>query len=271
MEKEKIEYQTIGGKEGLEQGSGGKEGLEQGLEDKEGEGKETGFGCRKEADRELNRREKAGLAWEKIASAQKVLIGIGQEWKAGGCLSARENDRVRKAYEGLRRLVKDKDYFIVTTLTDGAVYEAGFDRDRIVAPCGNEHWLQCAKACTKDIWEEGEVEGLSCPHCGGPLTANTIKAEHYIEEGYLPMWRAYQSWLAGTLNRELAVLELGEGFNAPTVIRWPFEKTVFFNRKAWMFRVHREFSQVAAEISERSTPVAEDSAEWIAWAAGHEA
>lgn len=267
MEKERIEHQAIGGKEGLEQGLEDKEGKE----DKEDEGKEVGIGCRKEAGREPSRLEKAKLVQGKIASAKKVLIGIGQEWKAGGRLSAGENDRVRKAYEGLRCLVKDKDYFIVTTLTDGAVYEAGFDRDRIVAPCGNEHWLQCAKACTKDIWEEGEAEGLSCPHCGGPLTANTIKAEHYIEEGYLPMWRAYQAWLAGTLNRELAVLELGEGFNAPTVIRWPFEKTVFFNRKAWMFRVHREFFQVAAEIRERSTPVAEDSAEWIAFAAGHEA
>ena len=64
-----------------------------------------------------------------------------------------------------------------------------FDKNRIVAPCGNIHWRQCSKACTKDIWEESEVPDDVCPHCKAPLTGNTIKAETYIEEGYLPRWK----------------------------------------------------------------------------------
>ena len=91
-----------------------------------------------------------------------------------------------------------------------------------MAPCGNDSWQQCRDACTKDIWEPGEVPDGVCPHCGAPLIPNTVAAEHYIEEGYLPQWQAYTRWLAGTLNKELLILELGVGFGTPTVIRWPF-------------------------------------------------
>lgn len=205
---------------------------------------------------------------EKIQEAKRVLIGIGGEWKIKGKLSDEGNYRVKAAYEGLYQLIKNKDYFIVTTLTDGAIYESQLDRQRIVAPCGNIHWRQCSKGCTKDIWEEKEVLDGICRYCGALLTENTIHADPYIEEGYLPMWKKYKLWLSTTLNRELAVLELGEGFSTPTVIRWPFEKTVFFNQKAWMFRINQGFYQVTAEIKERSTPVAEHSAEFIAGAAG---
>ena len=80
---------------------------------------------------------------------------------------------------------------------------------RIVAPCGNENWRQCSEGCTKDIWELGEIPDDICPHCGAPLTGNTIQATPYIEEGYLPQWEKYTQWLTKTLNRELVILELG--------------------------------------------------------------
>ncbi len=206
---------------------------------------------------------KTEIMLEKLSAAQRVLIGIGGEWKIRGRLSDETNREVKEAYHALYQLVKDKDYFVVTTVTDGAVYDTEFSRQRIVAPCGNIHWRQCSRACTKDIWEEGEVPGDICPHCGQPMTGNTIHAETYIEEGYLPMWKKYQLWLSTTLNRDLAVLELGEGFATPTVIRWPFEKTVFFNKKAWLFRINGEFYQTTEEIKEKSTSVPENSLTFI--------
>ena len=71
----------------------------------------------------------------------------------------------------------------------------------------------------------------SAPTAALLLRGNTIKEENYIEEGYLPGWKRYLSWQAGTVNRTLTILELGEGFASPTVMRWPFEKIIFFNRK----------------------------------------
>ena len=208
---------------------------------------------------------------EKIKEAQKVLIGIGKEW------ALRDDEKdirffhltdpsqadLKAAYEALYNLIKEKDYYIVTTLTDGAVYEMPFDKNRIVAPCGNIHWRQCSKACTKDIWEESEVPDDVCPHCKAPLTGNTIKAETYIEEGYLPRWKDYMKWQTGTINRSLVILELGEGFATPTVMRWPFEKIIYFNRKSRLYRINESFYQLPKEAEERGVSVHENSVRWM--------
>ena len=208
---------------------------------------------------------------EKIKEAQKVLIGIGKEWALRDdekdirfChLTDPSQADLKAAYEALYDLIKEKDYYIVTTLTDGAVYEMPFDKNRIVAPCGNIHWRQCSKACTKDIWEEGEVPDDICPHCKAPLTGNTLKAETYIEEGYLPRWKDYMKWQTGTINRSLVILELGEGFATPTVMRWPFEKIIYFNRKSRLYRINESFYQLPKEAEERGVSVHENSVRWM--------
>lgn len=208
---------------------------------------------------------------EKIKEAQKVLIGIGKEWALRDdekdirfChLTDPSQADLKAAYEALYDLIKEKDYYIVTTLTDGAVYEMPFDKNRIVAPCGNIHWRQCSKACTKDIWEESEVPDDVCPHCKAPLTGNTIKAETYIEEGYLPRWKDYMKWQTGTINRSLVILELGEGFATPTVMRWPFEKIIYFNRKSRLYRINESFYQLPKEAEERGVSVHENSIRWM--------
>lgn len=135
--------------------------------------------------------------------------------------------------------------------------------ERIVAPWGNETWRQCSRACTRDIWEPGEILDDHCPHCGAPLTGNTRQAQVYIEEGYLPQWERYTRWLAGTLNRDTLILELGVGFKEPGVIRFPFEKTTYFNQKAFLCRVNKRFPQTAGEIKDRAVGIGEDSVEWI--------
>ena len=208
---------------------------------------------------------------EKIKEAQKVLIGIGKEWALRDDekdirfrhLSDPAQSDLKAAYEALYNLIKEKDYYIVTTLTDGAVYEMPFDKNRIVAPCGNIHWRQCSKACTKDIWEESEVPDDVCPHCKAPLTGNTIKAETYIEEGYLPRWKDYMKWQTGTINRSLVILELGEGFSTPTVMRWPFEKIIYFNQKSKLYRINENFYQLPKEAEKRGVSVHENSVRWM--------
>ena len=68
-------------------------------------------------------------------------------------------------------------------------------------------------------------------------------------------WTDYMKWLSFTLNRQLLVLELGVGFANPMLIRFPFEKTVFFNQKSKMYRVHTTFPQVTSEIGDRATAI----------------
>lgn len=237
---------------------------------------------------------------KEIEDCEKLLIGIGEEWKPERCPD------VDGVYDLLAGLIREKDYFIVTMLTDARIYRsalgseqeyiqtaerkameipdgAAVDADtrklldrlfpvtekretyaqRIVAPCGNETWRQCSRACTKDIWEPGEVPDDICPHCGAPLTGNTVDAQPYIEEGYLPQWNRYMQWLSGTLNKKLLILELGVGFQNPGVVRFAFEKTAYFNQKARMYRVNQTFSQITEELQGKAISIPENSAEWV--------
>ena len=209
-----------------------------------------------------------------IEEAERVLIGLGPEWALaddGQDVRARRlsdlaQTRLRQAYEALYELVKDKDYYLVTTVTDGAVLDSPFGSKRVSAPCGNIHWRQCSESCTKDIWEEGEVPSDICPHCGAPLTGNTIKAKNYIEEGYLPAWESCKKWQGATMNRRLVMLELGVGFESPGVIRWPFERIAMVSKKSCLVRVNEEFSQIPAELAAmegRSVREAVNSVDWV--------
>lgn len=83
------------------------------------------------------------------------------------------------------------------------------------------------------------------------------------EEETKPAWDAYQKWLSMTLNRRLLVLELGVGFAYPGILRFPFEKVVYFNQKAQMIRVHGKLFQVSGEIAERMEGIACCPAEWL--------
>jgi NAD-dependent SIR2 family protein deacetylase len=194
---------------------------------------------------------------EEIKNCEKLLIGIGEEWKS------QEAEDIQVLYDKLLELIQDKDYFIVTTVTDGEIRKSSLDQKRIVAPCGNVTWRQCSKSCTKNIWEQGEIPDDICPHCGQALTGNTIQAEDYIEEGYLPQWNAYTYWLSATLNKRVIILELGVGFQTPTVIRWPFEKTASINNKAHLYRIHGSFSQLSDTVKGKAESISENSLEFL--------
>lgn len=156
---------------------------------------------------------------EKLADAEKVLIGIGTEWKDDG----EERDKaLEKAASFLLQAVDGKDCFVITTLVADALLKRGFEKTHMVAP----------------------------------LDVSLTEEE----------WDGYMKWLAGTLNRKTVLLELGENFLHPTIIRWPFEKTALINKKAHLYRVHKKFYQITDELKEKATAVQEDSvlfmAEW---------
>ena len=160
-------------------------------------------------------KELTGLK-EKIADAQKVLIGVGGEWKCGS--DGDVPDKVRRAYQGLSFLLEGKDYDILTSQQNSVAESCGIPSDHLAAPAR-------------------DGEGKS--------------------------WEAYQKWLSMTLNRSLLILELGEGFLNPALMRWPFEKIIYFNRKSRLYRINESFYQLPKEAEERGVSVHENSVRWI--------
>ena len=246
--------------------------------------------------------EKQALMEQKVQEADVLLVGIGEEWNEDFAeidkypmLTAilqememdsslewlipfleqlyiqehierkREGTRIQ-AYQKLYQLIKDKNYFIVTTCIDSIVGQIGFDKEKIVEPCGSYHRLQCSQGCCAQLYPsdtfsrqlretlENQESVLAlqiplCPECGMPLAFNNIlRAQYYVQDGYQTQWELYTKWLQLTLNKKLCILELGVGMELPNIIRWPFEKIAYYNRKADFFRVHGTLYQLTEEL-----------------------
>lgn len=77
-------------------------------------------------------------------------------------------------------------------------------------------------------------------------------------------WDRYLHWLSFTLNQKLCILELGVGFAHPQIIRFPFEKTCYFNQKARMLRINARFPQLSEEIAKQGISIEADPAALLA-------
>lgn len=177
-------------------------------------------------------------------------------------------------YNRLFRLIEGKNYYVLTTNADDVIFKSNIDENRIVAPCGSIKQFVC-KDCCDDIetFEEdcitqnqlllynNEIAKMKvkiCPKCNKMMQPNVVTYDYYDETGYLEKWERYTKWLQGTVNRKLCILELGVGLSYPTVIRWPNEKIVTYNNKAYMFRIHEKLFQLSEGIGERAKSVAEN-------------
>lgn len=224
---------------------------------------------------------------EAIENSEMVLVGIGEEFSPGlpefsGNPELEPYERSRfyadlpsdheivRAYNYLRSLIGKRPFFVVTLNTDDLIYRSEFEPEQVVAPCGSMGKMQCSEHIVdagpiRDrVLAAGKIGGQAvCPVCGGLLQFHTVEQEGYLESDYLSKWERYKKWLTGTLNRKLCVLELGVGFAFPQVIRWPFERTAYYNKKAVFVRVHSRFPQTEAELAGKAVSIAQSPVELL--------
>lgn len=192
-----------------------------------------------------------------------------------------QEDKWKRAYDTLADLVSEKNYFIVSLCMDDRIYESHFDQQKIVTPCGGFRKMQCDCNCSgklKDMSLESyeavlkyykkelplsALQEPTCEVCGDKLRFNQLGVSKYAEEGYLKQWGDYTKWLQGTVNKKLCVLELGVGLEYPKIIRFPFEKIVFYNQKAFMYRVHPVVYQMGEEIGDRGVGIRENPVDFL--------
>ena len=147
-------------------------------------------------------------------------------------------DPPKPVYENLFSLVKDKDYFVITTNVDHCFQKAGFNKKRLFYTQGDYGLFQCSEPCCDETFEnEQMVRDMvkqqkdmkiptelipKCPHCGKPLTMNLRSDDKFVEdEGWHQAAERYENFLR-TRNGKILFLELGVGYNTPSIIKYPF-------------------------------------------------
>lgn len=174
----------------------------------------------------------------------------------------------------LGELLASKNIFVVSTCELDVVRYSNFDQGRIVTPCGSILNKECHVGCKEDVYSSiedyekiykkltsmykaDEFDTMTimnaipiCDNCEATMEPNILKMVSYSKEGYVKKWELYNKWLSGTINKKIVMLELGENFNLPTVIRWPFERIATINKKSLLIRINKKFPMLVPDISE---------------------
>ena len=178
-------------------------------------------------------------------------------------------DPPRPVYEDLLELIKDKDYFILTTNVDHCFQKAGFEKERLFYTQGDYGLFQCSEPCCQETWDNEEIIKQMirlqdhmkipsdlvpfCPHCGKPLTMNLRADDTFVQDkGWYQASQRYSRFLTEHQDEKILFLELGVGYNTPVIIKYPFWQMTAENPKAVYACVNLGEASAPREIRNRS-------------------
>lgn len=178
-------------------------------------------------------------------------------------------------YDELAELVKDKDYFVLTTNVDHCFQKAGFEKCRLFYTQGDYGLFQCSVPCCNETYDNEETiirmvkeqrdmrvpSDLIpiCPHCGKPVAVNLRSDKKFVEdEGWNNAAKRYEQFIENHRGMKILFLELGVGYNTPGIIKYPFWKMTYENPDAVYVTVNRYEAYCLQEIESRAVCIAED-------------
>lgn len=201
-------------------------------------------------------------------------------------------DPPKNTYKNLFELVKDKDYFVLTTNVDHCFQKAGFDKERLFYTQGDYGLFQCSKPCCKKTYDneqtirkmvlsqgyeilpdgslalpKGAKAGMKvpseliprCPVCGRPMTMNLRSDDKFVEdEGWFKASKRYSDFIKRNDSKKILFLELGVGYNTPVIIKIPFWQMTAENENAHYACINFGDATTLEEIAGRSVCIDED-------------
>ncbi len=191
----------------------------------------------------------------------------------------------KPVYQELFDLIRNQDYFVITTNVDHCFQKAGFDKKRLFYTQGDYGLLQCSTPCHDKTYENEEriramvlSQGFEigadhelvippgvtprmsvprellpvCPVCGEPMTMNLRSDNCFVEdEGWHLAAERYENFLR-TRGGKVLFLELGVGYNTPVIIKYPFWKMTAGNPDAVYVCINAGEADCPEQIRPRS-------------------
>lgn len=184
-------------------------------------------------------------------------------------------DAPKPVYENLLALVKDKDYFVLTTNVDHQFQQTGFDKKRLFYTQGDYGLWQCSKPCHQQTYDNEEIVRRMvaeqqdmkvpaeliprCPRCGRPMTTNLRCDDTFVQdEGWYQASQRYEVFLRQHDGMRIVFLELGVGANTPVIIKYPFWNMTVQNPNATYVCINFGEAVCPQEISARSICIDKD-------------
>ena len=206
-------------------------------------------------------------------------------------------DPPKPVYEDLFSLIKDKDYFVITTNVDHCFQKAGFDKERLFYIQGdyglfqstdprnrktyeNEEWVMQAMEAQGfirnerglfDVPEDGSIKMQisaelipKCPDDGSDMTMNLRSDDSFVEDmGWHRASAAYADFLEKHKGLRVLFLEIGVGMNTPVIIKYPFWQMTNDDPKAVYACLNYSEAWCPVQIERQSLCIDGDSGEVI--------
>ena len=194
-------------------------------------------------------------------------------------------DPPKPVYNNILSLVRNKDYFVLTTNVDHCFQKAGFDKERLFYTQGDYGLFQCSEPCHHKTYDnEKQIRAMwefrsemkippelvpHCPVCGKPMSMNLRADDTFVtDEGWDQAANRYETFLQsrniisgsgqqdGTGN--VLFLELGVGRNTPGIIKYPFWQMTAKNPNAQYVCINFGEAFAPYEIEKRSLCIDDD-------------
>lgn len=154
-----------------------------------------------------------------------------------------------KLYSNLLNLVKNKDYFVITTNVDHQFQKYGFDKKRLFYTQGDYGLWQCKNACHSKTYDNkdivfkmvGQQKNMKipaklipkCPVCNSPMVMNLRCDDKFVQDdGWYTAADRYSDFIRRHNHGKTVFLELGVGNNTPAIIKYPFWQMTAKNKNS---------------------------------------
>ena len=194
----------------------------------------------------------------------------------------RYQDAPKPVYDDLYNLVREKDYFVLTTNVDKKKKKAGFDKNRLFYTQGDYGLWQCSKPCHNKTYDNETVvqqmvaaqENMlvptdlvpHCPVCGAPMSMNLRADNTFVEDsGWHDAAKRYRDFIRCHEGLKILYLELGVGGNTPGIIKYPFWQMTLANPEAVYVCMNYGEAVCPKEIAEQAVCIDGDIGEILKW------